>query len=79
MTSYALKSLSFILFQFTLGIDFVGPISPSSTSGNRYVLTLSDYFNKVGKAVPLPSKEAHGVANALLKVTYRSTCIISND
>ena len=64
---------------FHVGIDFVGPISPSSTSGNRYVHTLSDYFIKWVEAVLLPSKEAHGVTNALLKVTYRCTCIISND
>ena len=77
MTSYTLKSLSFILFQFT-------------HHGSMLALTLWDpyhlrlpletvmfYFTKWVEAVP--SKEAHGVANAFLKVTYRSTCIISND
>ena len=49
-----------------MGIDFVGPITPSS--GNRFILTLSDYYTKWVDAVPLPSKHATGVAASLLKV-----------
>lgn len=52
-----------------VGIDFVGLIFPVSSSGNRYILTLSDYFTKWVEAVPLPTKEeAPGVANTLYKV-----------
>ena len=29
---------------YHLGIDFVGPISPPSSEGNRYILTVSDNF-----------------------------------
>ena len=29
---------------YHLGIDFVGPISPPSSEGNRYILTVSDYY-----------------------------------
>ena len=29
-----------------LGIDFIGPISPTSRAGNHYILTVSDYFTK---------------------------------
>ena len=54
-----------------VGIDFVGPISPASNSGNKYILTLSDYFTKWVEAVALPTKEAPGVANALYKVCCR--------
>ena len=39
---------------FHVAIDFVGPISPSSKSG--------DYFTKWVEAVALPTKEAPGVA-----------------
>ena len=46
----------------------MGPISPPSASGNRYVLTLSDYITKWVEAIPLPTKEAHGVGKELLKV-----------
>lgn len=53
---------------FHVGIDFVGPVSPPSLSGNSYILTLSDYFTKWVEAVPLPTKAAHGVATVLLKV-----------
>ena len=27
-----------------VGIDFIGPIHPTGRSGNRFILTLSDYF-----------------------------------
>jgi hypothetical protein len=29
-----------------LGLDFLGPITPTSESGNRYILILVDYFTK---------------------------------
>ena len=52
-----------------IGIDFVDPISPISRAGNRFILTVSDYFTKWVSVFPLPTKEAHGVATALLKVS----------
>ena len=51
-----------------IGIDFIGPIHPTSTNGNRFVLTISDYFTKWVEAIPLPTKCALGVAKALFKV-----------
>lgn len=33
-----------------IGIDFVGPISPISSSGNWCILTVSDYFTRFGWA-----------------------------
>lgn len=53
-----------------IGLDFVGPISPVSTQGNRYILTVSDYFSKWVCAFALPNKEATGVAVTLMKVKY---------
>ena len=53
---------------YHLGMDFVGPISPPSRSGNRYVLTVSDYFTKFAWAKALPTKEAVNVAQALREV-----------
>ena len=41
---------------YHIGIDFVGPITPLSHNGNRYILTLSDYFTKWVEAVALPLK-----------------------
>ena len=54
-----------------LGMDFIGPISPSSTSGNSYILTVSDYFTKFGWAKALPTKEAPNVVQALREVCIR--------
>ena len=51
-----------------IGLDFVGPISPVSTQGNKYILTVSDYFSKWVCAFALPNKEAPGVAISLIKV-----------
>ena len=52
-----------------VSLDFVGPITPVSSQGNRYILTVSDYFTKFVEAVLLPSKSAPGAAGALFKVT----------
>ena len=35
---------------YHLGIDFIGPIFPVSRSGNRFILTVSDYFTKFAYA-----------------------------
>ena len=43
---------------YHLGIDFVVPVTPMSPSGNRYILTISDYF----------TKSAPETAQALFKV-----------
>ena len=53
---------------YHIGMDFIGPISPQSLSGNRYILTISDYFTRFGWAKALPSKEAEGVVSALKEV-----------
>jgi transposase InsO family protein len=52
-------------------IDFVGPICPTSKCGNKYILTLSDYFTKWVEAIPLPTKCAPGVAKSLFKIFMR--------
>ena len=54
---------------YHLGIDFVGPISPPSTAGNKYILTVCDYFSKFGWAKALATKEASNVVSALLEVS----------
>jgi hypothetical protein len=53
---------------YHLGMDFIGPISPTSASGNRYILTISDYFTKFSFAKALPTKEAAVVVNTLRQV-----------
>ena len=53
---------------YHIGIDLIGPISPESQQGNRYILTISDYFTKFVDTIALPDKEAISVALALFKV-----------
>ena len=36
-----------------LGIDVIGSISPSSTKGHQFILTITDYFSKWEEAIPL--------------------------
>ena len=58
------------------GINFVGPISPISSSGNWYILTVSDYFIRFGWAKALLMKEANNVVSALKEIidlVYKST------
>lgn len=54
---------------YHLGMDFVGPISPPSAAGNRYILTISDYFTKFGYAKALPTKTAVNVINTMREVS----------
>ena len=61
---------------YHIGMDFIGPISPSSTTGNRYILTISDYFTKFSWAHALPTKEASGVVKALRQVSVLVTIFL---
>ena len=61
--------------RYHIGIDFIGPISPASSKGNRYILTISDYFSQFVAAVALLTKNADGVSNALFNV---NSCMTHN-
>lgn len=54
-----------------IGIDFIGPLKYKSRQGNKYILTISDYFSKFTQAFACKDKEAVTVCDALFKVrTY---------
>ena len=53
-----------------VGIDLIGPL-PTTDSGNRYIVTLVDYFSKWPEAAPLPNKTAVGVASFLYELFCR--------
>ena len=53
----------------TVHIDFVGPLSKTST-GHRYILTLVDKFTKWVEAIPTKDCTAETAAKALLQVFY---------
>ena len=55
---------------YHIGMDFIGPIYPTSSSGNRFILTISDYFTKFAWAKALPTKEASNVVRALREVSF---------
>ena len=55
-----------------VAVDFVGPISPLSERGNRYILTIVDYGKRYPEAVPLKGIEAERVAEALWDIWTRT-------
>ena len=53
-----------------VGIDMIGPL-PLTKKGNKYIVTLVDYFSKWPEAAPLPEKTAAGVALFLYELFCR--------
>lgn len=54
----------------------MGPYN-QTTSGNRYILSMTCYFSKWIEAFPLPDKSARNVANALYKAYCRHGAPVS--
>ena len=54
-----------------VAVDLVGPISPPSEKGHRYILTLVDYATRYPEAVPLKNIETETVVEALLDMYSR--------
>ena len=54
-----------------VALDPVGPISPPSQNGHRYILTLVDYVTRYPKAVPLKNIETETVVEVLLDMYSR--------
>ena len=52
-------------------IDLVGPISPPSEEGHRYILTLVDFATRYPEAVPLKTIDTETVAAALVNIFSR--------
>lgn len=55
-----------------VGIDLIE--LPQSRNGNRYCITLTDYFSKWPEAEAIPTKEARHVATFLYKMILRHGC-----
>ena len=53
-----------------IAMDVVGPL-PRSRSGNKYILTISDYATRYPEAIPLPSTEASWTAKELVLLFSR--------
>ena len=55
---YPMKPIEVIVVPFHIvGIDIIGP-SVRMRAGNRYILTIIDYFTKYTEAILLPNQEA---------------------
>jgi hypothetical protein len=54
-----------------VAVDLVGPISPVSDQGNRYILTLVDYSSRYPDAVALKNIDTQSVAEAMLEMFSR--------
>ena len=52
-------------------VDLVGPITPASERGHRYILTLVDYETRYIEAVPLKNIDTETVTEALLDMYSR--------
>ena len=53
-----------------MGIDLIGPL-PITPGGNKYIVTMIDYFSKWPEAAPLQDKTAAGVANFIFNTIFR--------
>ena len=51
-----------------VGMDLIGPM-PETQRGNKYIVTLTDYFTKWAEAAPLADKTALGVAKFIYSVS----------
>ncbi len=75
--SRAPSSTSCVTMAHHIGIDFIGPISPASHQGNRYILTITDYFTNFVEAIPMKRKYFENVAAASFKVVKLCTMMKS--
>jgi transposase InsO family protein/phosphotransferase system HPr-like phosphotransfer protein len=48
-----------------IGIDFLGPITPSSQNGSKFILVITDYFSRWPEAVALKDQKALTTAKCL--------------
>jgi hypothetical protein len=55
----------------TVGIDLVGPLSPPSEQGHRFILTLIDLATRFPEAVPMKEISSVAVAEALMSIFAR--------
>ena len=54
-----------------VAIDLIGPIKPTSTNRNRYILTVVDYATRYPEAVPLKDAKTETVANGIVSIFSR--------
>ena len=55
---------------YMVGVDLIGPLK-LTRQGNKYILTVIDYYTKYAEAIALPNQEAETVVRALEQVFAR--------
>ena len=55
---------------YIIGVDIIGPLK-STSRGNKYILSVIDYYTKYAEAEALPNQEAVTVARALENIFAR--------
>ena len=60
-----------------VGMDLIGPL-PVTVQGNRYILTITDYFSKWAEATALPDMSANGIARFLFMVGLQNNVLYLN-
>ncbi|XP_042857013.1 uncharacterized protein LOC122243473, partial [Penaeus japonicus] len=67
-----MKSIPVVAEPFSrVAIDIVGPISPCSDRGHKYILTLIDYATRFPEAVPLKKIDSITIAESLVEIFAR--------
>ena len=67
-----LKQMPIITEPFSrVAMDLVGPLSPPSSGGHHYILTLIDFATGFPEAIPLKEIDSISVAEALLSIFSR--------
>ena len=59
-----------------VGIDIIGPLQ-ETTSGNKYIVAITDHFSKWSEAAAIPDKSVRSVAQFLYSVVCRLGCMDS--
>ena len=67
--NYLLTNVALLLpvYSEQVDIDLIGPL-PTTSRGNRFIVTLVDYFSKWPEAEAIPNKSAKSVAHSLYKM-----------
>ena len=65
---HSIVCITILIYQ--VGIDLVGPL-PKTQHGNRFIITLVDFFSKWPEAEALPDKSAKSVSLFLYKMMCR--------
>ena len=56
-----------------LGMDLVGPLH-TTPRGDKYIMTITDYYTKWAEAEPLKDKTAASVSSVLYTVSVKMEC-----